>query len=45
MMVETHMLKPYKIRVEQTYELLLSMLDFAEDRSEDIKTIRKNAID
>jgi hypothetical protein len=45
MMVETHMLKPYKIRVEQTYELLISMLDFAEDRSEDIKTIRKNAID
>ena len=45
MMVETHMLKPYKIRVEQTYELLLSMLDFTEDRSGDIKTIRKNAID
>ena len=44
MMVETHMLKPYKIRVEQTYELLLSMLDFTEDRSADIKTIRKNAI-
>lgn len=44
MMVETHMLKPYKIRVKQTYELLLSMLDFTEDRSADIKTIRKNAI-
>ena len=26
MMVETHMLKPYKVRVEQTYELMLSML-------------------
>ena len=45
MMVETHMLKPYKIRVEQTYELLLSMLDFTQDHSEEIKTIRKNAID
>jgi hypothetical protein len=44
MMVETHMLKPYKIRVEQTYELLLSMLDFTEDRSREIKKIRKNAI-
>ena len=45
MMVETHMLKPYKIRVEQTYELLLSMLDFTEERSADIKIVRKNAID
>ena len=45
MMVETHMLKPYKIRVEQTYELLLSMLDFTEERSVDIKIVRKNAID
>ncbi|MEQ6124686.1 M14 family metallopeptidase [Pseudotenacibaculum sp. MALMAid0570] len=44
MMVETHMLKPYKIRVEQTYELMLSMLDFAEERSADIKSVRKNAI-
>jgi hypothetical protein len=44
MMVETHMLKPYKIRVEQTYELLFSMLDFTEDRSREIKKIRKNAI-
>ncbi|MEN8857524.1 MAG: M14 family metallopeptidase [Flavobacteriaceae bacterium] len=44
MMVETHMLKPYKIRVEQTYELMLSMLDFTEERSADIKTVRKNAI-
>lgn len=45
MMVETHMLKPYKIRVEQTYELMLSMLDFTEERSAEIKTVRKNAID
>ena len=45
MMVETHMLKPYKIRVEQTYELLLSMLDYTQDHSEEIKTIRRNAID
>ncbi len=44
MMVETHMLKPYKIRVEQTYELMLSMLDFTEERSTDIKGLRKNAV-
>lgn len=44
MMVETHMLKPYKIRVEQTYELMLSMLDFTEDRSEEIKDLRSKAV-
>tara|TARA_R110001632_G_scaffold78771_2_gene176553 strand:- start:2098 stop:3846 length:1749 start_codon:yes stop_codon:yes gene_type:complete len=44
MMVETHMLKPYKIRVEQTYELMLSMLDFTEERSAEIKEVRKYAI-
>lgn len=44
MMVETHMLKPYKIRVEQTYELMFSMLDFTEDRSSDIKALRKKAV-
>lgn len=43
MMVETHMLKPYKIRVEQTYELMLSMLDFTEENSEKIKDLRANA--
>lgn len=44
MMVETHMLKPYKIRVEQTYELMFSMLDFTEERSADIKALRKKAV-
>lgn len=44
MMVETHMLKPYKDRVEQTYELMFSMLDFTEERSVDIKAVRKNAV-
>ena len=41
MMVETHMLKPYKIRVEQTYALMHSMLEFTEERSVDIKALRK----
>ncbi len=42
LMVETHMLKPYKIRVEQTYELLFSALDFTEKNSTEIKTLRLN---
>ena len=44
MMVETHMLKPYKVRVEQTYELMFSMLDITEERSTEIKSVRKDAI-
>ena len=44
LMVETHMLKPYKIRVTQTYELLLSTLDFTEEKSEIIKNLRANAV-
>ncbi|MGB1284691.1 MAG: M14 family metallopeptidase, partial [Polaribacter sp.] len=43
LMVETHMLKPYKIRVEQTYELLFSALDFTENHSEKIKNLREKA--
>ncbi len=44
LMVETHMLKPYKTRVEQTYELLFSTLDFSEENSNKIKELRKNAV-
>ena len=44
LMVETHMLKPYKIRVEQTYELLLSTLDFTEEKSAQIKRLRAQAL-
>ncbi|MDH7444582.1 M14 family metallopeptidase [Aquimarina sp. 2201CG14-23] len=43
MMVETHMLKPYKLRVEGTYELMKSMIDITEKDSEKIKTLRKQA--
>jgi len=45
LMVETHMLKPYKMRVEQTYELLFSALDFTEEKSTEIKKLRANAVD
>jgi hypothetical protein len=44
LMVETHMLKPYKMRVQQTYELLFSALDFTERNSEKIKNLRKKAV-
>jgi hypothetical protein len=43
MMVETHMLKPYKQRVEGTYELMISMIDFIEDNHESIKAERDRA--
>jgi hypothetical protein len=43
LMVETHMLKPYKIRVAQTYELLFSIFDFTEQNSVVIKDLRSKA--
>ncbi|GEQ85689.1 hypothetical protein ULMS_11970 [Patiriisocius marinistellae] len=39
MMVETHMLKPYKQRVKGTYELMKSFIDIADKDSQVIKTI------
>ncbi|OUR91432.1 hypothetical protein A9Q87_10770 [Flavobacteriales bacterium 34_180_T64] len=42
MMVETHMLKPYKQRVEGTYELMKSMIEISEEDSETIKALRKD---
>jgi hypothetical protein len=44
MMVETHMLKPYKQRVEGTYELMKSMVEITEQDGEQIKALRTNAI-
>ncbi|WP_417953930.1 M14 family metallopeptidase [Flagellimonas spongiicola] len=40
MMVETHMLKPYKQRVEGTYELMESMIGIVEKEHEIIKALR-----
>lgn len=45
MMVETHMLKPYKQRVEGTYELMKSFINIADKDSEKIKTLRKNSFE
>ncbi|WP_417861150.1 M14 family metallopeptidase [Winogradskyella sediminis] len=41
MMVETHMLKPYKQRVEGTYELMKSMIEITEEKGIDIAKLRK----
>jgi len=43
MMVETHMLKPYKKRVEGTYELMKSMIEIIDKESASIKELRANA--
>ncbi|WP_412984180.1 M14 family metallopeptidase [Pontimicrobium sp. IMCC45349] len=42
MMVETHMLKPYKPRVEGTYELMKSMIEITEEDAERIKDLRQD---
>lgn len=41
---ETHMWKPYKERVLSTYEFLASMMTFAGDNHQQIKTFRSKAI-
>ncbi|MGB5554416.1 MAG: M14 family metallopeptidase, partial [Flavobacteriaceae bacterium] len=43
MMVETHMLKPYKKRVEGTYQLMADMLAITEKDGKKIKKLRENA--
>lgn len=43
LMVETHMLKPYKKRVEGTYALLLSALEILEKDGLKIKRLRKQS--
>ncbi|PQB05913.1 hypothetical protein BST85_01825 [Aureitalea marina] len=45
MMVETHMLKPYKQRVEGTYELMRSMLDIASETQDSLRSLRIQARD
>jgi zinc carboxypeptidase len=44
LMVETHMLKPYKQRVELTYSLLTTAIDFTIKNGSKIKELRKNAV-
>lgn len=42
---ETHMLKPYAKRVEATYKMMESFIEFASKNCTEIKTIRKQTID
>ncbi|NLP57581.1 M14 family metallopeptidase [Lutibacter sp. B1] len=42
--VETHMLKPYKQRVEQTYSFMESAIDFTIEKGSEIKKLRNNAV-
>ena len=44
MMVETHMLKPYKQRVEETYSFLESAINFTTEKGAEIKELRQNAV-
>ncbi len=41
MMVETHMLKPYKQRVEGTYELMKQFIKIADENTELVKSLKK----
>jgi len=45
LMVETHMLKPYKVRVEQTYSLMNSVIEFTIQNGKKIKELRKKAVE
>ena len=44
LMVETHMLKPYKDRVAGTYALMHSMLDFTAEKDAEIRKLREDAL-
>lgn len=43
--LESHMLKPYPQRVEATYELMKSIIEFASTHSEEIRSLRIAAIE
>lgn len=43
MMVETHMLKPYKQRVEGTYELMKTFINIADSQAVEIKKLREDS--
>ncbi len=45
LMVETHMLKPYKERVEATYQLMVSLMNSVEKDYENIRALRKETME
>ena len=44
MMVETHMLKPYKQRVKGTYELMKKMISITEQDGEEIRALKNKTL-
>lgn len=42
---ETHMLKPYAQRVDATYQLMISFIEFSSDHKGKIKSLRKETIE
>ncbi len=45
LIVETHMLKPYKQRVEGTYDLMKTFINIADTDAEKIKNLRKRSFE
>ncbi len=43
LLIETHMLKPYKTRVESTYEILDATIRFANNESRNLRALNKKA--
>lgn len=44
-MPETHMLKPYKQRVEATYDFMLTMIENASEKGTELLSMRKKAVE
>lgn len=44
LMLETHMLKPYKQRVEGAYELMVGLIDVVEKQGDTLKSLRREAL-
>ncbi len=42
---ETHMLKPFKLRVEATYELMKHLINFTRENAEAVGAVRKKALE
>lgn len=45
LLIETHMLKEYSVRVNSTYRLMNNIIQFAHDHQNEIAKIRQNTID
>ncbi len=43
LLIETHMLKPYKTRVSATYQILIATLEFVNRQSDELRTLVRDA--